>query len=971
MTAAKANHGQAGRAWLSRRGITSRGVRHCAIALLITCGGAIASAQPSRPPAARPAPPTVGASQIFSALTQPDRVVEVELLRGLRDSLARKPDAAVLEAVRAQLDTILQAEEMRQGDMPPALVMSALASRMEAAVAGLEAARQAQPPPRPLERPWLVPALAALAGLLATALAYCLTVLAGRAPPPQDAADMSETLGTIERRLEETAAGMHQALSLAETVRGEASDIIQQAAGTIGRLTSAAQEADTRLRGSIESAEQRLTAESAISVELRHWLESVPGRLAEAMDRAEASGARRLDSVAADIAAGFATLTESLPATALEWRKTIEALAQAGEAETRIRDEVKSAAQRLEERLTALTAGNARVANEADFVRFAHDVRDANRPILDFVTQLGARIDQMNASLPEAMAAVVAAGVARGGEAAAHVPQRLLEEVRALRLEGSEAIELACEKLTAIADDAGEKTAAFNAAQQALQNAAAALNQLAKDKAAVLEGASGVLNSQVSRLESSVGASQEAVARAGEAVEAARADATSAAARLSECLDAAVRLPVHVEALRVVTSRLQAEAATGTGHVALDLAGTPVTSVRGMNDAADRMLALLARMEAALGAEAVVRDRQAAEAPALQTSQAESTAARLEALFARADASVGAIGAETAALAASAAELRADAELLRAVALRMERGAADEAGECQMLESLLAAARRIEDNTMLQTIAADAMGETAAGISGDLQRAASSMSAGEASLSMAARVVATATEEAMATLMKLPGRAGAADAVADGIVADAQKFLTVQTARLAELLDRSEKFVGLLQAAASQEADAAGASTAALRTHAASEMSLHAADDERAHVLKVIAEVQALASNLASRAEAQEVALERVTQAASAVAALVAPGERLRMAGEAGWQSGGAMGVTQTQVTSLAKHAELLRHSTEKLASSALRGEVPSLSADLVSHTPTLLATIETCIHHLRGAGTALALASDACHKAA
>jgi hypothetical protein len=831
------------------------------------------------------AKPAVGANQIFSALVQPDRPVEVGLLHGLRDTLARQPDPATLQSARAQVDTILQAEEKREGDMPPALVMSALASRMEAALAGLENARHVPPPPSPsLERPWPVPALAAAAGSLALALVACLVFLAARTKPAEDTGDIRDTLNKIKRRLDDAAGGMRHALSLADSARGEASDAAQEAGVAVGRLGTAAREAETKLRGSVDEAEQHLRAAATIAGELEQWLESLPSRLTEVFDRAEACGGGHLEAAAAQMAGGVARLAEvaaSLPASQLALQETIEALAQTDNASAHALDALKAASERAEEQLPALVAAG---------VSAAHEVlqEGSNQEALEAIRSLGAHLERMGAALPEAVAQAVEKGVAialgeaaASLEAAARVPERVSAELHALHVRGVEAIDLAAARLADAALEIAGKAVAEPTAQQVLQ------------------------------LANLMGVSRDAEAQAAP----------------------------------------------------------------GMQNLADRLLEAATCMETALEAAELARERAVGDALAAKASQAESHEAVLEALSARADAAIGALPAEASALAASAAGLRADAAQLGAAAERMEQAAeaaglqAD--GVVSAMESVAVAVKRIEERLRCQDAGSNGLDEQAAILRAEMQRAVSCLEAGEACLTIAARHAVAATDDAMVIVAKGCAETKSAAVSSQRFVLDVQALLAEQTARVSAILDRSEDVAVRLQTLLAREQRLKAEGEAGLQGEVGTEAAFHARDEGHSALQAAISHVQTLVSRLVSGAEAQEAALERATNAAAAVAALIASPEGIQNSSETRDTIQPETGVTLFQLTEMAKEAERLRRTTESLASRALQGQVSVQSPEIFSQTPALLAAIDTCIHQLRGAGTALALASDANQKAA
>ena len=170
-------------------------------------GSCTALAQPILRPQVPENPQPIGASEIFDALTQADAPSDLQRLRALRDALAGGPDPKALNDMRVQVDTLLHDAEHRQGEVPPALVMSGIASRIDTAITKLETAHPAPAMPAVAGPPWLMPALAALCGTLAICLAVCLAALAAQARSTEESDELRESLARIKRKLEDVASG--------------------------------------------------------------------------------------------------------------------------------------------------------------------------------------------------------------------------------------------------------------------------------------------------------------------------------------------------------------------------------------------------------------------------------------------------------------------------------------------------------------------------------------------------------------------------------------------------------------------------------------------------------------------------------------------------------------------------------------------------------------------------------------------
>ncbi len=305
--------------------------------------------------------PAVGEADIFAALTEPDRPAELAALRRLRDTLAGAPNAQTLQAAQSQLDQVLQADEKRASDMPPALVMSGIASRIERAMAGLEAAHRmpAAPAPQPA---WLVPALAAVAAAMAVGLVACLAGLVSRGRETAAAEELQETLNKLRRKLEGAAplagagAGHAHGLmhELAEAASDEASEAVHQAAHAVERLSNAARDVEGRLQASVEAAELRLRGAAALSGQLHHWMQALPDRLSEAVQAMQAGGLPALEAAAARLEQTVTPLAR-LPSLLAEYRgSTGGPSAQAEARAASLHERIEAGAARLESLAAAL-----------------------------------------------------------------------------------------------------------------------------------------------------------------------------------------------------------------------------------------------------------------------------------------------------------------------------------------------------------------------------------------------------------------------------------------------------------------------------------------------------------------------------------------------------------------------------------------------------------------------------------------
>jgi hypothetical protein len=305
-------------------------------------------------------PQAVGASEIFDALNQTDAPSDLQRLRSLRDAMAGNPDAKTLSDMRAQVDTLLRDAEHRQGELPPALVMSGIASRIDSAMTRLENAHPAPPIPAFEGPPWLLPALAALAGTLAVGLAICLAALVAQGRSTEESDELREALTKIRRRLEDLSSGGRRG---PDDLSDESAESLLSTAVSINRIGECAKEAEALLRASTESAEQRLQGTVAVAGRLETWMEELPLRLAEAIGEPDGSDIGRLEGAApfperALLLSGF---LKSMQDACDEMRLSTETLAQANLAASRL--------------ATGESAENAVLASEMINLSFGHALK--------------------------------------------------------------------------------------------------------------------------------------------------------------------------------------------------------------------------------------------------------------------------------------------------------------------------------------------------------------------------------------------------------------------------------------------------------------------------------------------------------------------------------------------------------------------------------------------------------------------
>jgi hypothetical protein len=485
------------------------------------------------------------------------------------------------------------------------------------------------------------------------------------------------------------------------------------------------------------------------------------------------------------------------------------------------------------------------------------------------------------------------------------------------------------------------------------------LAQAAPKVAEALAETALALKADLSTAAEGLAAGRSAVMQATEAAHTASAGLTAGASQLQAMLEATSSLPAQtaalVEAAQAVHGRADGDdfQRQGTG----EFAGDAMVALTNLQDMADRVQRVATRMEWELEEAAALRARMQADYLAGQAAQADGFGAVLDALSSRADASLGMLPAEASALAAVSAELREDAAALAVAAERLAGGAASEtivlsAGLSQALDTLNTACRRLEDHWARTGAAEAASGHEMASLRDETRRMLAELDGTQQIVATLARDAGSATQEAAAVLARAEHRLATASITLSN--SEAHGVLALQTDRLADLLDSGVHIAARLEAAAAQ------AAAPAVEVERSSN-DLAAPDGRLAELEAAIGTVQAAAARLAQGAEAQEVALTRVTEAAAQVASLALVETAPAKAAE----------VSLSRLVGMATETEQLQAVAERLAEAAMRGEAVALTPELVSQTPILLATIETSIHRLQGAATALALASDAQRKAA
>jgi hypothetical protein len=553
---------------------TTRHFHKVLLALCLFAGAA--GAQPAAHMAAPANPEPVGATEIFDALTRPDAPSDVQRLRALKDAMAGTPDAKTLNDMRVQLDTVLRDMERRQGELPPALVMSGIASRIDSAMTRLEAAHPpavAPAPQGPLGGPpWLLPALAALAGTLAVGLAVCLAALVAQGRSTEEADDVRETLTKIRRKLEDVASGSRKSKDVLDD---EAVESLSSAAVSLNRINDTAKEAESLLRASADAAGQHLQGAVAVAGRLEIWLEELPSRLAAALGQPEDSDIGKLEAAAAHpgraalLPAFLNTLQEACDAMHV----ATEALAQANLAASQatIGESAETAAFASE--MINLSIGHARKLDDfvTEFSRATEGLPELGRILAEAVAQLPLQLERNGAVMAQFEAAgarAEAAWIQLGQFIDEEMPEKLGNMAEAMTNAG----------IAALGDAAGK---CADAAQLAVGAAADVPEHLRKAAAAFVEATLP---------------QQAALAEAARHVADISATLPETGASLAASADALKRLMARDMRREAVTRAAIGEISAAAQSARADLAAT-AEAVAAMPAQNDRLGALLTQGE--------------------------------------------------------------------------------------------------------------------------------------------------------------------------------------------------------------------------------------------------------------------------------------------------------------------------------------------------------------------------------------
>ncbi len=787
-------------------------------------------------------------------------------------------------------------------------------------------------------------------------------------------------------RLEATLADLDYT---SDQMRG-AAGLSRESAATVTRLANAASDAEHLLRGWIESAQAGQEKAAALAAKCTRLADALPELMAEAMAtiqaRSQASiedAAGRLDGKALEIAAAASSVQDgarrfadtaarqeaqqdeaaalvrqceaaiaALPETVGETLVTIQARGQAA---------IDAAANRL-----AGCAGDIDLA-AASLRGVARDAAQAaagEAAARDQAAALAQQWAALTESLPETVNAAIAAACQQSLDAA---------QAAHLRLQDSAlCIEAAAAELTS----GGQAAAKAMAAQiTRLDDAAARVDGVAKSLPEVTthlaEGAAAMRREAQHGVQL-LSEAQVEIARVAEDMAVAAAAAETGLDRLTHAAaaqeEASTRAAATVAALTACAGTLERR---GTA-----LCDSLADQTRRTDDG-------LARLDAALLPQHADRLQRAADGleavltaagapwrnPVDEAARDGEQATLLASLAARAEAAAAAIPAETQLLVAEAACLREAAARLAdqaARAMAEARASDDRAGDnavpagCANPGPMAGEAPQGWSATTLPdaalTGAVAGLADATTCLRAELAANSAALEAGLGRLLEAAALLRQ--DAALATVALDQTAATEANGHAARLEAVAQ---TVQA--------RLEAACAALDHAASRDAAPSTALPALLDRLMAAIAGMEGASAGLGRLVvepdggRTMADLRQAASQIAQaagRLEAagawQESAAERVTHAAAAAmaAASAAPHETA---------------APLAALDNLAAQTAALLAEASTLADSAAKGA--ALPAALQAQTPTLLAAIDGNIQRLRGAATALALASDAPQRAA
>jgi len=867
----------------------------------------------------RPAP---GANELFAALAAPDHDARTERLRAIRGLLAEPGDARAVTVARAQLDGLLAAEAGAAAEQPPAIVMAALAGRIDGAISRLEkaAASGGEESETGSLPAYAWPALCGLAAVQTLGLLLGLAFMARRLR----GAGRTQAVLT---RLDQLSPRLDAVLARATLAEDNTADLRCAVSGALAELDAACRQTRVSIEASVAGACARLNEAGAFIEHTERVASALPALMGEAVDSVQARGLPGLDMVVARLEA----VLESVSAAATPAERAAlpnPALAQA-EALAAVLAEIGTG--------LAGTVAELRAAQAAQSAGLGAPV---------------AALDQLTARLEQAQADQAAAASASAEAMRARLDEALGGDVMAAIPAAVEALGAQLAPIELAAREAGALLAGIDGRVSAalgdvpglagrLEAACASLNASGVASARAQVAQLAAIEDGLTRQAALVGAALERNAReaAGLAarVEGGLADAAGAQSRQAEALECAITR--HHEGSAAVMAAVAARADAALAVLAPEagvLSATAqvlVSESAALRDAACRLEtaaslppapdlpAWAASWQDGMGGMlAGLRDELAA-----LRAVPQALSAPLEAIAARADAALAVLAPEAGLLNALGHRLAAEGGGLREAAGRIE-----------------AAALRPQESAM--PVWGAALREEMRDIGGGL------------------RAEIVAWRQAAPAQDLAPARLTALSAAIDGVAAAADRIAAGARAQESGL-QRLTQAADLLQLAALRPQDTAASNwTAGLRAEvrdmaaglradlAELRQAAPAASAEPARMAALTAAIGGVVEaigRVAARADAQEASLERMMAAAEAV--------QLAARAPAG----------PARLEHVAQECERAFGDIEAMAQAAMQGGAAQLPRDLPARLPELLRMIDLSINRLRGCATALALASD------
>lgn len=881
----------------------------------------------------------------------------------------------------------------------------------------------AQPPIVPLTPPadllpTAIPAIAHLlpfvGGLLAI-LAGIAALMARTAPTRADVPSVTVTAAPDPESLSVIAdlrallADERRELS---AFRDSCRTASQEAMIVGARLAEVALDAETRLSGSIDQAEQALTRPSSAIARAAEATLRVERALPELAEMLRDNLAQRPTSVA-PTAADSATAGQ-FAAIADQAAQMIGAAASGAAAQIAALGELATVLRR--DAVALDTAGREIAAAGAGVVsRMGEAVSHVDAALARFPSAaeaLGVAVEQVVQNLAEASAVLAAdsAALDASGRETLQAANVLQDEAAALRGAGEDAarggavaagrIAEAAAAITASLEDLAPLTTTLSATTEALRGAASGLEtaggrideQLAAE-ARRSEEAHSVLPAITATLETAATALGEHAYRLGsvghEIAEAAR-DASGHLAIATKDLRTAIGdVPPLAETLAAGVAALQQEATDLASIGAQIVENGASLRAQAESDAARIRDSIAAMPDTAATFEQMASDLRQ------ETSALSAAAARVADMGAQNLHNVTTTFAKLSDSVFEGAEaLRSDADALHLASVQAAQGMATLQMEAEALNAAAAAFSERGSQAVAQVCdhaeaATHQIRVASSEATASLTDAVARLGETSGALGSAGRMMAGSSEDVAVQIGRLAGIAGHAEtqaallpAWADQIAAAAGRLEAMTgamqpeaaTPGLAEALARMEAAapdLARLDAISRRLETMANALSEGVSV-AGSHPELPAQRDPA--ISEVLAALAALSAETGETMRMLETAVDRcdgagerlaqsiihVQEAAMAVARAAMPSA---LPGEE--EAPSAISATIRHLGGVEREAEALLLQAEALAQAVLSGEAIALPDQLAERAPSLLAGVETTIRRLRSAATALALASD------